>query len=170
MRVVLAVIAITAVAALVWWRYEAAALRRRPAAVAPPAPSGSPATPMAPRPPDRPEPSRPAPAPPASPIALPTAVRPTQAPPEIAQALDRVEAELLRAARPCGSRLPDADPAQHLRLRVVTTGDRVQTLDARDGVLPPEVAACLDERLRAARWPTAAPLTLELDLSARDLR
>jgi hypothetical protein len=170
MRVVLVVIAITTVAALLWWRHEWAALH-----------APSPASPVA-APPRVPTPARPSPvapavaaAPPTPPTTTPPPTEPASPPPSIAppataEALDRVEAELMRAARECGSHVPrGADPAQHMLLRVTTDGTRVKTIDPHDGALPPGVAGCVYQRLRAAHITAGAPLTLELDVGVRDL-
>ncbi|MGZ3429050.1 MAG: hypothetical protein ACXVCV_20500 [Polyangia bacterium] len=168
MRVVLVVIAITAVAAVVWWRHEAAAVRA-PAAAAPAIAPAAPVVSAAP-----PSPAHVAPplvAAPRQPVLPPEPTLPpsTLAPPETAEALDRIKGVLLAAARDC--RAPaGADPKLALRIRVATSGDHVQSLAHQEGALPPAVADCVDDRLRAARLPDGAPLTLELDIRVGDLR
>jgi hypothetical protein len=89
---------------------------------------------------------------------------------DTAAALDRIEGLLLEGVRGC--ELPrGADRSGQLAVRVTVSGDRVQSIEHREGALPEPVVACVDERMRAARWPAvAAPLTLELDVRAADLR
>jgi len=97
-------------------------------------------------------------------------------PRETAQALGRVYTELMAAARACAAApLPrDADPEQHARMRVTTEGNHVQSMTRLDGELAPSLAACINERWRAARWDTGESdprtLTLELNLDLRQLR
>jgi len=186
MRVVIAVIAIVAAAAVAWLVLEARALRSPPPAPATTPPPIAATPPPSPPPPPPPAPTVAAPSRPATrghALALPSApvvapAEPAQPPPpsgavspaELAAARARVEAVLAAVTRVCP--LPrDADRSQHLVVRVTTSRDRVQTLEHRDGALPAAVAACIDKRLSAARWPAIpAPVTLELDVRAADLQ
>ena len=181
MRTVLVIVAIGAVAAIGWLVFEVRALRSPP-----------PSPPLA----AAPAPQAPPPAPPPSPAPSPAPLRPaasharaklqldesaTPEPPSLAaQAPDtspaavalarvRVESVLAAVTRVCT--LPrDADRRQHLVVRVTAGGDRVQSLEHVDGALPDEVTACIDKRLRAARWPpVATPLTFDLPVRAGDL-
>src|SRR5262249_12500831 len=101
---------------------------------------------------------------------------PAGAPPETAEALGRVYTELMAAAQSCpAAPLPrDADPEQHARMRVTTEGNHVQSMTRLDGELAPSLAACINERWRAARWHTTESdphtLTLDLNLDLRQLR
>jgi hypothetical protein len=96
------------------------------------------------------------------------------APPELAEALDRIYATLLGAARACARLAPrGADPATHLTVRVTTAGDHVETLTPRENDLAPELADCIQQRWRDARWGTEESdpkqVTLELSVSLGDL-
>ena len=190
MRVVVAVIAAVAVAAVAWLVVEVRALRSPappPIATtsAPPVVAGPPAPPTAPPPTPptaraaAPHPRAPRPAHALSPSGAPVVppAEPAQPPPpsgepsaaELAAGRARVQALLAAVTRVCPLGR-DGDRAQHLVVRVTTTRDRVQSLEHRDGSLPSATAACVDKRLYAARWPAiAAGVTLDVDVRAADL-